>query len=410
MDAQPQTAPNPLSGVIALVGMPTEVESQIRIHYSGRRLESVGALAEAAGADAAVMWIDGPAAWEAALAWAAANPRPRKIGLVAHTYQPDPFSARRARRVGLEAVVPATPGVLPTLLRDQHWWTPAGALPEPDEPDEDAAPAPRGRRGRRGRGAVPPSRALVPTEGVERRLTVVRPRIEPERVRRTARLALSLAAEVPHGVYEIAQEIGALVSALVSLAWRGGQLALYLAPLAAALYPVAVLWRATAPAWPARGLADVLRLALPGHPAWARPWGLVAGPALFVAACRAGNPVALAAVAVGVPLVVYLYVAAHTESCGGWSGTHTYWRQPEPLAERGSYLADAVTWPSPHPGWRPASPALWVRVGAEIAWELVWGVRRAYRHPLARWLLLGAGAVWIAAAWHASGAMLPTHH
>ena len=115
---------------ILLVGVPPEVQQSLRYHMSGRDLATAEALAEVpAQAEAVIVWVADADAWQAALAWAATAPFGlRRIALVSHVYQPDPFDAPPARQAGLEVYNPATPSDLPLLLSaERHWWAPAGS-------------------------------------------------------------------------------------------------------------------------------------------------------------------------------------------------------------------------------------------------------------------------------------------
>ncbi len=116
---------------VILIGMPTEVESQIRFHLSGRRLVVLGSLPQEAGA--VLVWVPSPDTWRDVLSWArGATAVPRKIALVQHDCPLDPFTAAAAREVGLEAWVPLTPADLPFLLREErHFWQPRGAVADP---------------------------------------------------------------------------------------------------------------------------------------------------------------------------------------------------------------------------------------------------------------------------------------
>lgn len=124
---------------VVLIGMPTEVESQLRFHLSGRRLTVFAALPEQAGV--VLVWVGRPDAWRDLLSWARTGPVVgRKIALVAHDCPLDPFSAAAAREAGLEAWVPLTPADLPFLLREErHFWQPRGAVTE----GETTAPTPQ---------------------------------------------------------------------------------------------------------------------------------------------------------------------------------------------------------------------------------------------------------------------------
>ena len=120
-----------MAGVV-LVGLPSEVESQLRYALSGQVLVTAGTLDQAPeGPTTAILWIGTAEAWAAALAWAARQPiERRRIALVAHACAAtlDPFSAPAAREAGLEAWVPVSPADLPLLLgQDRHWWAPVGS-------------------------------------------------------------------------------------------------------------------------------------------------------------------------------------------------------------------------------------------------------------------------------------------
>lgn len=117
---------------VVLIGLPTEVESQVRFHLSGRRLTVFAALPTEAAA--VLVWVATPDTWREALAWARGGPRvARKIALVAHDCLLDPFTAAAAREAGLEAWVPLTPEDLPFLLREErHFWQPRSAVADPD--------------------------------------------------------------------------------------------------------------------------------------------------------------------------------------------------------------------------------------------------------------------------------------
>ena len=111
---------------VVLIGMPTEVESQIRFHLSGRRLTVFAALPEEASA--VLVWVASPDTWGEVITWARGGPAVgRKIALVAHDCPLDPFTAAAAREADMEAWVPLTPADLPFLLREErHFWQPRG--------------------------------------------------------------------------------------------------------------------------------------------------------------------------------------------------------------------------------------------------------------------------------------------
>lgn len=120
-----------MAGVV-LVGLPSEVESQVRYALSGQVLVSAGSLDQAPeGPSPVILWVGTAEAWTGALAWAARQPvERRRIALVAHACAAtlDPFSAPAARQAGLEAWVPVSPADLPLVLsQDRHWWAPSGS-------------------------------------------------------------------------------------------------------------------------------------------------------------------------------------------------------------------------------------------------------------------------------------------
>ena len=120
-----------MAGVV-LVGLPSEVESQLRYALSGQVLVTAGTLDQAPeGPSTVILWVGTAEEWAAALAWAVRQPvERRRIALVAHACAAtlDPFSAPAAREAGLEAWVPVSPADLPLLLgQDRHWWAPAGS-------------------------------------------------------------------------------------------------------------------------------------------------------------------------------------------------------------------------------------------------------------------------------------------